>query len=159
MFWALAGVFAIGSSAQVASQLFWPVEIPAPGTCDEGLRVLATSLDEGWEAARRADDGAEPALARFRQVVGPPWRALPGVERKCATDGPRAARLDALTRLRYALEAKVRVEGGSLAALRRRATDPAATRSPDSVPQTGQESTSFPQPGPGEPHSETTRDR
>lgn len=132
-------MFAIGSSAQVARQLFWPDEAPAPATCDEGLRLLSASLDDGWEAARREDDTAELALARFRQVVGPPWRALPGVERKCAADGPRAARLDALTRLRYALEARVRVEGGSLAALRRRATDAADSdpSRPASDPPTG----------------------
>jgi hypothetical protein len=150
IFWGLAGVFAIGSSAQVASQLFWPEEIPAPSSCEEGLRVLSAALDRGWEAARASDDGAEPALARFRGLVVPPWRARPGVERNCAADGPRAARLDALTRLSYALEARVRVEGGSLAALRRRALDAPATGSHDPSPRGPH---GAPQP------SEPTRDR
>lgn len=141
LFWGVAGIFAVGSSAQVASQLFWPAEIPAPPTCDEGLQVLSSSLDQGWEAARVNDDGPELALARFRAVVTPTWRAWPGVQRNCASDAPRAARLDALTRLRYALEARVRVEGGSLAALRRRALE-----APGLEPR-------------NELHSEPTRDR
>jgi hypothetical protein len=122
LFWGLAGVVSIVSSAQVASQLFAPEPPPEPAPpCAEGLELLRSSLDAGWAAARRVDDGPEQAIARFRAGVGPAWRHLPALQRACRADPPRSARLDALERLRYALEARVRVDGGSLAALRRRA--------------------------------------
>jgi hypothetical protein len=122
VFWGAVGVFSIAATVQVALQLFDPAEPPGPApTCDGGLDALSTSLDAGWRAARRADDGPEAALDRFRAEVGPAWRNLPPVRRACAGQPDRAARLDALERLRYALESRVRVDGGSLAALRQKA--------------------------------------
>jgi hypothetical protein len=121
-FWGVAAVFSITSSAQVGMQLFSPEE-PAdhPASCAEGISQLQASLDAGWAAARREDDSPERALDRFRGTVGPSWRHLPWLQRACRADPGPAARLDALERLRYALESRVRVDGGSLAALRRRA--------------------------------------
>ena len=128
VFWGLAAVFSITSSVQVGVQLFAPEPPSDPSpSCAEGLDRLRTSLDAGWAAARREDDTPERALARFRGEVGPTWRHLPALQRACQADPARSARLDALERLRYALEARVRVDGGSLAALRRRALGDAST--------------------------------
>lgn len=122
IFWGLAAIVSIVCSAQVAAQLFTPdpPSEPAP-PCAEGLDRLRSSLDAAWTAARRQDDAPEHALRRFRAEVGPTWRHLPALQQACRGDAARSARLDALERLRYALEARVRVDGGSLAALRRRA--------------------------------------
>lgn len=121
-FWGVAAVFSVTSSAQVAMQLFAPEEPPDhPAGCAEGIDELQLSLDAGWASAGREDDTPERALDRFRATVGPSWRHLPWLQRACRADPGFAARLDALERLRYALESRVRVDGGSLAALRRRA--------------------------------------
>lgn len=128
MFWGLAALFSITSSVQVGVQLFAPEPPAEPSPpCAEGLDRLRSSLDAGWAAARREDDAPEHALVRFRGEVGPTWRHLPALQRACQADPARSARLDALERLRYALEARVRVDGGSLAALRRRALGDAST--------------------------------
>ncbi len=123
-FWGAAAVFSLASSTQVGLQLFKPAEPAAPPpSCAAGIRDLQASLDAGWAEARREDDSPEHALDRFRSAVRPGWRHLPWLQRACRTDPGAATRLDALERLRYALESRVRVDGGSLAALRRRALD------------------------------------
>ena len=121
-FWAIVAVFCVACTVQVALQLFTPTPPAGPEpTCEAGTNELAASLDRGWTVAQREDDEPEKALDRFRSAVAESWRSLPAVQRACRGEAKAAARLDALERLRYALESRVRVDGGSLTALRRRA--------------------------------------
>ena len=105
-------------SAQIVVQVLWPDVSPSPwGSCADGRRALAASLERAAREAEGNDDPDE-ALRRFRASISTEWRHVEGVRATCSTSDDRRA-LDALERLRYAEEHAVRREVSSLARLRR----------------------------------------
>lgn len=103
------GGLAAASVTQVTRQIFFS-DTSAPsaqiGACVNGQRELLGALVAGRDAANEpaATGDAELALARFRAVVEPVWRAYPRVRATCASEPRMSPALDALERLRYAEE-------------------------------------------------------
>lgn len=117
---AFLAAFVIGSTTQIALQLFFRSE-PQPfpyASCRDGLVHLHGAVTRASRAAS-GDTDTSLALSHFRAALAPDWDHVDGVRKACAGREQDAGSLDALERLRYAEEHAVRREAGSLEALRK----------------------------------------
>lgn len=114
-------LFTLGAAAQISVQVY-SVNAPWNGKCEEGLRVLAQSVQNAQRASDKSDLPPEEALRRFRHELAPAWGARDTIERMCmaAGDPQLLETLSAIERLRYAEENSMRRDGHDLVPLRRR---------------------------------------
>lgn len=121
LFYGLVVLFTLGAAAQISVQVY-SADAPWKEGCQQGLHLLARSVQEAQRASDGSDLPPEEALRQFRQALAPGWSARDTIERACkATGNPRSLEaFDAIERLRYAEENAMRREGHDLVPLRRR---------------------------------------
>jgi len=115
----VAGATAIWTG-QILQQVFWPTAGTPMGDCRTAVLALDQAIRRARAAAAEESHGERPALARFRDALGPEWQNRDGVTLLCQGDPSAIAALSDLDALRYAEEHAVRYEAVALAKQRRR---------------------------------------
>lgn len=131
IYYAVAAAIAAASMWQITHQVFFAsttAEKMPYDSCDQALRALYRSIDEGQRAAQ-IDDGQadnEAALRRFRASVASAWQWRHAVADMCRGAGQEGL-LDAIEQLRYSEEHGVRRQAAELTHQRRHVRDLVAT--------------------------------